>query len=152
MSISTLKEKLCGVWELEKFTDTLDDGRVVHTMGEKASGYISYNAEGWVSVQIMSPDRELFDNPDIIGGSPTQLARAATSYFAYAGRFETSEAQQTVTHFLQYCLIPNWVSTQQLRHVKFEENETVLILKSDPMVFDGVTHNPELRWRRRMKK
>ncbi|MBP2859090.1 lipocalin-like domain-containing protein [Dickeya oryzae] len=148
MSAKTLREKLIGTWLLEQFIDVLNDGTVIHTLGESARGYISYNEDNWVSVQIMSGDRTLFDNPDITGGTPAQLAQAATTYFAYAGNFVTDDIQHQVTHHLHYCLIPNWVGSQQLRHVEFSEHDKVMTLKSDPMVFDGVTHNPALRWRR----
>lgn len=151
MSQRSLREKLCGVWLLERFIDVLGDGTLTHTLGEAATGYISYSAEGWISVQIMGADREHFDNPDIIGGTQEQQARAATTYFAYAGQYETDDVQQSVTHHLDYCLIPNWVGSRQLRHVEFSENDTLLTLKSDPMIFDGVVHSPELRWRRQVK-
>lgn len=150
MSEGSLREKLCGVWTLERFIDIRDGNEVVHSMGENATGYISYSPDGWISVQIMSAEREQFDNADIIGGTTEQLAKASTSYFAYAGTYVTDEAEQTVTHHLDFCLIPNWVNTAQLRHVELSENNTLLTLSADPMVFDGVTHNPELRWRRRV--
>ena len=149
MAVNLLSEKLIGVWLLESFTDTLADGSVRHTLGSNAAGYISYQPEGWVSVQIMAADRTPYDNPDITGGTRQQLASAASRYFAYAGTYITDEQRQTVTHTLHYCLIPNWVGSRQLRHVNLLEDNKLLILASDPMVFDGVVHQPELRWRRR---
>ncbi|MDL2316316.1 lipocalin-like domain-containing protein, partial [Desulfovibrio sp. OttesenSCG-928-A18] len=97
---------------------------------------------------MMGGNRIPFGNPDITGGTQEQLAAAAASYFAYGGRYETDDRQQIVTHFLKYSLIPNWVGTKQLRHITFSDDGNLLTLKSDPMVFDGEVHHPELLWRR----
>ncbi|MDL2226806.1 lipocalin-like domain-containing protein [Deltaproteobacteria bacterium OttesenSCG-928-M10] len=148
MSEKNLSEKLNGVWFLEHFIDKRDDGSIVHTLGPEARGYIAYTPEGWVSVQIMGSNRMPYNNADINGGTMEQLAAASESYFAYSGRYETDDSRQTVTHFLKFALIPNWVGTKQLRHVSFSEDGNFLTLQSDPMIFDGEVHHPELLWRK----
>ncbi|MEQ9848386.1 lipocalin-like domain-containing protein [Pectobacterium brasiliense] len=143
-----LRQKLRGLWFLESFIDVLGDGSVVHMMGEGATGYIQYTDDNWMTVQIMGSDREPYDSGIMTGGSEQQLMQAAATYFAYAGRYETHDAAQTVTHYLDYCLIPNWIGSSQLRYAQFSENDTRLCLTTDPMTFNGVVHKPELNWRK----
>lgn len=140
-----LRQKLRGLWFLESFIDVLGDGSVVHMMGEGATGYIQYTDDNWMTVQIMGSDRMPYI---MTGGSEQQLMQAAATYFAYAGRYETHDAAQTVTHYLDYCLIPNWIGSSQLRYAQFSENGTRLCLTTDPMTFNGVVHKPELNWRK----
>ncbi|MDY4366822.1 lipocalin-like domain-containing protein [Pectobacterium brasiliense] len=143
-----LRQKLRGLWFLESFIDVLGDGSVVHMMGEGATGYIQYTDDNWMTVQIMGSDRVPYDSGIMTGGSEQQLMQAAATYFAYAGRYETHDATQTVTHYLDYCLIPNWIGSSQLRYAQFSENDTRLCLTTDPMTFNGVVHKPELNWRK----
>ncbi|MFW5409479.1 lipocalin-like domain-containing protein [Pectobacterium brasiliense] len=143
-----LRQKLLGLWFLESFIDVLGDSSVVHMMGEGATGYIQYTDDNWMTVQIMGSDREPYDSGIMTGGSEQQLMQAAVTYFAYAGRYETHDASQTVTHHLDYCLIPNWIGSSQLRYAQLSENDTRLCLTTDPMTFNGVVHKPELNWRK----
>ncbi|MEQ9773169.1 lipocalin-like domain-containing protein [Pectobacterium jejuense] len=143
-----LRQKLRGLWFLESFIDVLGDGSVVDMMGKGATGYIQYTDDNWMTVQIMGSDRLPYDTGTMTGGSEQQLIQAAATYFAYAGRYETDDEAQTVTHYLDYCLIPNWIGSSQLRYAQLSENDTRLCLTTDPMTFNGVVHKPELNWRR----
>ncbi|MBK1613009.1 hypothetical protein CKO44_05920 [Rubrivivax gelatinosus] len=143
-----LSKWLVGTWLLESFTSTDDNGVVTDAMGPGAMGYISYGADGWMSVQLARPGRALFAVPDMDGGTVEQTVEAARSYFAYAGPYVVDEEDRIVYHNLLISLMPNWVGSEQKRYVK-TEGDDVLILSGDPVLIGGKTQITQLRWRRR---
>ncbi|MGV1769732.1 MULTISPECIES: lipocalin-like domain-containing protein [Rhizobium/Agrobacterium group] len=142
-----LADWLQGTWSLETFTSMDDAGAVVDVMGPNVSGYISYASDGWMSVQIMAANRKLYDFPEISGGKDDQLIAAATSYFAYAGRYTIDPQAAIVIHHLQFSLLPNWVGGHQTRYIE-RASDTVLILSGDPAPLDGKQQVARLRWQR----
>ena len=89
---------LIGVWKLDSFTATDEDGETIDVMGRGATGFICYSGDGWVSVQIVKPDRLRYDIPDVEGGTTEQTLSAARGLFAYAGRYTVDEDNAVVYH------------------------------------------------------
>jgi hypothetical protein len=145
-----ISERLIGVWKLESFTGTDEDGVITDIMGAGASGFICYSNDGWVSVQIIADGRPRYDIPDSFGGTDAQTLAAARGTFAYAGRFVTDEEAGIVWHELEFALIPNWIGSRQKRYVTFE-NETRLVLTADPVRIgaDGRRRRTKLVWVKR---
>ena len=48
---------LKGTWKLDTFTATDEEGEAIDVMGAGATGFICYSSDGWVSVQIIKPNR-----------------------------------------------------------------------------------------------
>jgi len=143
----SLPDWLVGTWMLEAFTSTDDKGVVTDAMGPGATGYLSYSADGWMSVQLSRPGRKPFAVPDMDGGTPEQTIEAARTYFAYSGPYTVDEANRIVFHHLVFSLMPNWVGSNQKRYIKTEGDE-VLELSGDPILIGGKTQVTRLRWRR----
>lgn len=74
-----------------------------------------------------------------------ELAEAFTTFNAYAGRY-TLEGN-TVTHHLEVASIPNRVGTDLVRTFTMVSGNRV-ILKTSPVVKDGVLQVFELVWER----
>lgn len=141
------KAWLQGTWRLESFTGTDEDGVVSHIMGEGATGFICYSADGWVSVQITARDRLRYDIPDVEGGTDEQTLSAARGLFAYAGPYTVDEENGIVYHNLEFSLIPNWIGSKQKRYIT-KESDDVLVLSADPvrMGKGGKKQKSRLRW------
>ena len=138
---------LIGVWKLDSFTATDEDGETIDVMGRGATGFICYSGDGWVSVQIVKPDRLRYDIPDVEGGTTEQTLSAARGLFAYAGRYTVDEDNAVVYHHLEFSLIPNWVGSTQKRYIT-KESESALVLSADPVKTGpgGKKRKSRLRW------
>jgi hypothetical protein len=80
----TLHDDIRGGWELVSYA-TQDDrgGPVTFPLGPDAVGLIMYTQDGYMSAQLMRPDRPDYDQPDTAGGTDAQHAAAAAGYLAY---------------------------------------------------------------------
>ena len=79
-----------------------------------------YAREGYMSVQLMRPDRAKFASGDWSGGTDEEIKEAARGYFAYSGPFHIDEEKKILTHSMFVSLDPNWLGQTQTRVVKLE--------------------------------
>jgi hypothetical protein len=121
-------------------------GDVAHPLGRDAHGLIIYTPDGYMSAQIMIPDRPDYVSQRVHGGTPVERDIAAGGYMAYSGPFRVDEAESVVWHHMQMSLYPNWVGDIQKRYVRLEGD--ALTLSADPLVFRTTTLWPTLVWRR----
>ena len=110
---------LTGRWELVTFAQNYDDGRQVLPMGDAPQGIIQYTADGFMSCMICRPNRANFTTGGQWNASDAEKAGAYNSMMSYAGRY--SVADNTVTHFVDLSLFPNWIGGQQQRVFKFDD-------------------------------
>ncbi len=96
---------LIGTWRLISWENRSVDGQVSYPLGKDAVGYIMYNADGYMFVAIMRPDRAKFAAADLFGGSTQEKAQAADTYVSYCGRYEFRG--DTVVHHVDLSLFPN---------------------------------------------
>jgi len=140
-------EDLVGTWRLRSFKNVGSDGSEVYPLGERPVGYIFYNHDGYVSVQIMAEGRVPYQEPDLFGGTPQERSEAISTYISYAGPFEAFPDRDTVIHHIEVCSYPNWIGNAQERFVKLDGG--VLVLSTTkPMIVQGVTRSAELVWER----
>ncbi|MEV5651110.1 lipocalin-like domain-containing protein [Nocardia sp. NPDC052254] len=142
----SIAERVLGAWELVSYTTVSETGQIAYPLGERARGLIVYTADGFMSAQIMRPDRPHYASRRVHGGAPDERARAAAGYLAYSGRYEVDEAGNAIRHDVAVSLYPNWVGDRQLRHVEF--TATTMTLSSDPLRFRTTTLFPRLVWQR----
>ena len=138
-------EDLVGTLRLRSWKNVGGDGSEVYPLGERPVGYIFYNHDGDMSVEIMAEDRVPYQEPDVFGGTPQERSEAISTYISYAGPFEVPD-RDTVIHHIEVCSYPNWIGNAQVRFVKLEGD--LLVLSSKPMTFQGVTRSAELVWER----
>lgn len=153
MSTSTPSNPLLGTWTLVSAIARSSDGiSNSEVYGTNPAGYITYTAEGRMMVMFARSDRQLLSQnigsplSDEIRSIPaSELAEAFTTFNAYAGRY-TLEGN-TVTHHLEVASIPNRVGTDLVRTFTIVDGNRV-ILKTTPVVRDGVSQVFELVWER----
>jgi hypothetical protein len=143
----TLREQLIGAWKLVSYVERPVDGsKPVYPMGKRLEGIIMYAREGYMSVQLMSPDRAKFASGDWSGGTDEEIKEAARGYFAYSGPFYTDEEKKTLTHSMSVSLDPNWLGQTQTRLVKIEGD--MLNLSTEPLESEGKKTIYYLTWKR----
>ena len=136
---------LIGTWRLLSWENrSVADGGVSHPLGRDAVGYIMYGPDGYMSVAISRPDRARFAAGDLLGGGEEERARAAETYVSYCGTYEFRG--ETVVHFVELSLFPNWVGAQQERLVEVAGDR--LVLSTRPILLGGVQRTAHLIWER----
>ena len=136
--------RLVGTWRLTSWENQDSAGKITFPVGRDARGYIIYTADGYVSVQIMTAQRQRFAADDLLQGSTDEKARAAETFIAYCGRYEL--ASDTVIHHVELSLFPNWVGTRQVRRIEMAGDR--LTLSAGPMMLAGRQQIARLIWER----
>jgi hypothetical protein len=139
-------DELIGTWRLRSWKNVAGDGSAVDPMGENPVGYIFYNHDGYVSVEMMAAHRAPYQQPDVLGGTLEERSDALSTYTSYSGRFEVLPDQDTVIHHIEVCSYPNWVGDAQVRFAKLDGD--LLTLSTEPMTLQGEELRAELVWER----
>jgi hypothetical protein len=113
-----------GTWKLISWEVTQPDGKIHYPYGKDVVGYLIYTADGYMSAEIMDPDRQQSDPsfPLEIASAQTlpelDRARAYSTYLSYCGTYTVED--NTVTHHVKAGLIPSWTGSEQARPFKFD--------------------------------
>ncbi|MFC5650530.1 lipocalin-like domain-containing protein [Paenibacillus solisilvae] len=139
----TIQNPFIGTWRLISYEERTADGKVYYPTGPDATGYIMYNADGFMSVAIMAANRHNFASGDPAKGTPEELA-AAAAYLSYAGKYEVMD--NLVIHHVEISFFPNLAGNTRERTAEFNEN--ILILSSPPYEVNGVMQTSVITWKR----
>jgi hypothetical protein len=120
------KSQLLGTWQLESWSIGYagrDD--VSFPFGEDPVGLLLYTEDDWMSVSISRRERAVLpaDVP-FRRIDAERLAGAFRDYFHYAGRYRLRG--DDVVHYVTQSLNPNFVGSEQLRHVEIDGQTLVL--------------------------
>jgi lipocalin-like protein len=135
---------LAGVWRLVAWRRIASDGAVSYPLGDNASGMLVYTANGRMAVQLTAAGRPRLKTDDPLGGDVHERAEAYSTCLAYVGRYEVRA--DTVLHWIDASLYPNWSGVEQLRSFTCENGE--LVLRTPPMETAAGTVINELAWAR----
>lgn len=116
-------EHLVGAWHLVSW-EVVTDGRSTEPFGPGATGVITYTADGMMQATIAAADREPYSGPSARRSPDAEVARAARSYFSYAGPWHLDG--EVVVHDVTHALDPGFVGTQQRRDVHLDGDRLVL--------------------------
>ncbi|MCV7065906.1 lipocalin-like domain-containing protein [Mycolicibacterium farcinogenes] len=141
-----IRDRIVGAWELVEYSMTSTEGEVHHSLGPDARGLILYTADGFMSAQLMNPDRPRFRSSRVHAGEPNELSAAAAGYLAYSGPYRIDEGQGVVYHGMSVALFPNWVGEEGARWVQFDGDRMTLTARQQ--VFGNRTWKPVVLWRR----
>ena len=119
-----------GTWKLVSWEVRQPDGTIHYLYGRDVVGYLIYTADGYMSAEIMDPDRRQ-SNPDF----PLEMAaaqtlpdpdrvRAYSTYLSYCGTYTVGG--NTVTHHVKAGLIPSWTGSEQPRSFKFDRGRLII--------------------------
>jgi hypothetical protein len=125
------ENKMIGVWKLVSSEFRTSKGDVIHPLGENALGQLILTPSGYMSGQLMRPERPRFSGPDLSTGTLEEIKNAFEGFVSYYGPYEIDvENQKLITH-VEGSLYPNWVGDDQIRFFELSENR--LILKTLPI-------------------
>lgn len=144
----TLFEKLIGTWTLVELQEVaLESGSISYPMGEMPKGLIMYNPDGYMSAQIMNPDRKNFKKEHWTGATAEEYRQEGSTYLAYSGPFTADQNEQTLSHVMYISLFPNWTGQTQNRIIRFE-NEYLFLESGKSFLSEGKEVVHQLKWKR----
>jgi hypothetical protein len=129
-----------GTWKLISWEVTQPDGTIHYLYGKNVVGYLIYTADGYMSAEIMDPDRQQSDpNFPLETASAQTLqdadrVRAYSTYLSYCGTY-TVEGN-TVTHHVKAGLIPSWSGSEQPRPFKFDHGCLIIGLGNHKLTWE----------------
>jgi hypothetical protein len=83
---------------------------------------------------------------DLFSAPPQAQADAFATFMAYSGRFRVEGGD--VVHTVELSMYPDWVGTEQRRHVRLDDDRLGLNLSTDPLPAGGTTMRHRLDWER----
>ncbi len=143
-----LRDQLIGSWKLLSYEERPVDGSPsFYPMSENPMGIIMYTPDGYMSAQLMRPDRKNFVSGDWFDGTDAEYKQEASTYIAYSGPFHVDVEKQTLNHSMLVSLFPNWTGQTQPRVVKIE-GDLLHLSSASPIRSGGKTVVSYLIWRR----
>jgi Lipocalin-like domain len=119
---------IVGTWRMAGVETRVVDGSgpTTYPRGKSPSGFIIYDSQGRMYVQIMNSDET---RPARKGEGPLnekEQAQAYTTYTAYFGRYTINEDEQSVTHHVEGSVNPRNIGNGMLRFVEVSQDRLSL--------------------------
>ena len=127
---------LVGTWRLVDWTVTVGE-RSRRPWRGKATGLLTYTEDGRMWAALMATDRPDVPTKTLSAAPPKIRAATASGFVTYAGSYTVDG--DDVVHHVEVSLFPNWVGTDERRHIGWVEsdNGTDLELTTPPTDTDG---------------
>jgi hypothetical protein len=122
-----LRDQLIGVWKLVSYEFRLADGILIRPMGQGVQGLLIYDASGYMSLQIVDPDRPKFSTEDWMSGSDAEIRSAWEGIVAYYGTFDIDEQRAMIVHHVHGSAFPNWTGTDRPQFFEFKDERLTLL-------------------------
>jgi len=143
-------DDLIGTWELVDWTFTVNGERETRPFGGRPVGLLTYTFDGRMWAALMRSERGEIPTATLSAAPMRSRAAAAAGYLSYAGTYTRNG--DSIAHHVELSLNPNWVDTDEVRLIAWEENPDGtrdLVLSTPPTETDtGRTAVNRLRWRK----
>ena len=119
---------IVGTWKMTGAETRIVDGSGPTTLprGKAPAGYIIYDAQGRMFVQIMNSDETRPARKGEAAMTEKEQAQAYTSYTAYYGRYTIDENDQSVTHHVEGSVNPRNIGNGMKRFVEVSQDKLSL--------------------------
>lgn len=136
--MNEINKKIIGTWRLVYSVEIDESGNKHYPFGEEAIGYIIYDEQGKMAVQICRQERKLFSAKGFTKSNPEDLTQIPQDYLAYFGNYEIDIENKLIRHRVEGHIFPNYVGKILERKYHFYENKMSL------KPWDGT--NREILW------
>lgn len=119
---------IVGTWKMTGAETRVVDGSGPTTLprGQSPAGYIIYDAQGRMYVQIMNSAETRPAPKGPVPMPEQEQAQAYTSYTAYYGRYTIDENDQSVVHHVEGSLNPRNIGNAMKRFVEVSQDRLSL--------------------------
>jgi Lipocalin-like domain len=143
----SVKEQFIGTWTLLSWKIEQAGGELIDSsLGPNPAGWIMYQRDGRMSVNIMRSDRPKFASNNVTVATSKEIKSGFEGYFSYCGSYNVDVAKGFVVHHLELSAFPNWVGTDQKRY--FECSGDRPHAKDAPLTLSGRDQVHRLIWKR----
>ncbi|WP_162910267.1 lipocalin-like domain-containing protein [Azohydromonas sediminis] len=145
---------LLGSWRLVRWEIAYADGRArTLPYGADAQGLIVYSGDGFMSACIARAGRRRLSSDSVRTAPEAERLAAFESYFHYAGPYTLRRGGDLptglqVVHRVEMALNPNFVGSEQVRDVAFDEHGVLTLSADDTVPGSAVVRHHRLVWRR----
>lgn len=140
----TVREDLIGTWRLVRWENIIAGELYDSVLGPRPQGQIIYTADGYMSAILSSAGRVPLGAATLHQATTEERAAAAAGYLSYGGTWELTD--EVAVHHCTLSLFPNWVGTDLIRQVEWEDGRLVLVATVNRP--DGATAVNKLVWER----
>lgn len=116
---------LIGRWDIVSFEQEYDSGKKLFPFGEAIEGFVRYCDDGDMIVFIAKKNRPNFETGGQWNANDAEKGAAYNSVLSYAGRW--SVEGDTVSHFIDFSVFPNWVGGVQKRKLRVIDATTIAL-------------------------
>ena len=133
---STAAVQLVGAWRLVAIEYRGPDGETLDPFYQAgSSGIIIYDPSGWMSVQIVAPNRRSVEAPQErvphdAGGDCALKAEAFDMYYSYYGTWDYDVAKSVVTHHVKSSLMSAESGLNYAQTVQLDGGRLILTVRS----------------------
>lgn len=134
-----------GTWRLASWETLGDEGDRRAPFGHDPLGLVVYTGGGRMITTISRPDRAPTGG-DLVGAPDAARLAAYATFVAYSGTFRVEGGD--VIHSVEMSSLPDWVGTEQRRHVDLADGGTTLVLSTEPLELADGRRCHRLTWTR----
>ncbi len=114
---------LAGTWRMVSIEGHSSDGTITRDWGPEPLGIWIFTENGYLSVQIVDPNREPFQSGDFLRPTEEELKQAFAGYFGYFGTYTIDDEAGEVVFHVEGAAYPNYIGTDQQRFFSIEGNQ-----------------------------
>ena len=145
MNAEELKRKIIGTWTFFSWEYKDEQGNNYEYFGRDSKGYLSFDEDGHMSVQIMKSGIPTFKSNGIASGTEAEMSQAFLGYIAYFGKYFVEEPN-ILAHTVEGCLFPNWVGGKEIRYATLKDD--FLLLTTPPVPVNNNNIVFYITWRK----
>ena len=142
------RHSIIGGWRLSDWRTEYSDGRApTLPFGETPEGLLVYSPDGWMNASIGRSGRPLMSSASLKHAPAQERLDAIDAFMNYGGPYSFPDDHH-VRHEVVIALYPNLVGTDQVRRMRFQGDDTLILSAEDTLPGTAVRRTHSLTWKR----
>lgn len=139
---------IVGGWRLSDWRTEYSDGRpATLPFGEHPEGVLVYSPDGWMNASICRASRPPMSGESLKHAPVPERLAAIDSFMNYGGPYSFPDPDH-VRHEVVIALFPNMIGTEQVRRMRFIDDDTLVLAAEDALPGTTVRRRHSLTWKR----
>lgn len=117
------KKDLIGTWKLISFELKTDNGDIFYPLGKDAKGYLLYQQDGYMAVNIMANNRLNLKSEILF--EETEKILFPNNYLSYSGTYNNNIYDDYIIHNIEICSFPD-IGKNEKRFYQNDKKKLIL--------------------------